>query len=140
MQVQTLTRVFAYNGMELPDPDATRSPAQVKDVYAAMYPELTTAEVEGPVTKGDRMTYTFKRSTGTKGKSDSVKGEAQKVPFADRLAAIAAGQPDPWQSEKDAQSTLLTPEMKELSASFRRKLSLPGEPLQLPSSAIALLL
>lgn len=139
MQVQVLTRVFAYNGLELTDPDPTRSPAQVKDVYATMYPELTTAEVEGPVTKGDRMTYTFKRSTGTKGKTDSVK-EGQKVPFADRLAAIAAGQPDPWEAGQEVQSFLLTPAMQELSTEFRRKLSLPGEPLQLPSSAIALML
>lgn len=67
MQVTQLTRVFSYNGMELPDPGATLSVQDVRDVYSAAYPELNTAAIEGPETRNDRLVYTFRRAAGTKG-------------------------------------------------------------------------
>ena len=65
--VQKLLRSFAYNGISLPDPGAELSPEQVRDVYSATYPEITTASIEGPEHKGDRLVYTFRRAVGTKG-------------------------------------------------------------------------
>lgn len=65
--VQKLLRSFAYNGITLPDPGSDLSPEQVRDVYSATYPEITTASIEGPEQKGDRLIYTFRRAVGTKG-------------------------------------------------------------------------
>lgn len=141
MEVKKLTRVFHYNGMELPDPDPSRSPAQVKDFYSAMYAELTTAEIEGPNESKGLLKYTFKKSTGTKGALAAMTTPKAKkpVPFVERLTAIAAGQPDPWSEE----GTTLIPQTMasaKLASDFRRLLTLPGEPLIIPSSAISLML
>ena len=65
--VQKLLRSFAYNGIALPDPGPELSTEQVRDVYSATYPEITTASIEGPEQKGDRLVYTFRRAVGTKG-------------------------------------------------------------------------
>ncbi len=48
IEVKTLVREFIYNGMTLPDPGPTFSADQVRDMYTAQYPELTTAAVDGP--------------------------------------------------------------------------------------------
>ncbi|OGQ50965.1 MAG: hypothetical protein A3J24_10755 [Deltaproteobacteria bacterium RIFCSPLOWO2_02_FULL_53_8] len=72
-----LKRVFMSNGNPLTDPDPSLSPAAVKDFWAAMYPELLNAEVQGPVNKDGELTYTFHRTTGTKGAA--AKGSTQKV-------------------------------------------------------------
>lgn len=45
INIAVIPRVFAYNGMELPDIDASMSPEQVRDVYSAQYADLTTAEI-----------------------------------------------------------------------------------------------
>ncbi len=65
--INQLARVFEYGGMALPDPGAGMTPAQVRDTYSAAYPELATAEVTGPETRGDKLVYTFKRAAGAKG-------------------------------------------------------------------------
>jgi PRTRC genetic system protein C len=39
----------------------------VKALYAAQYPELATAVVNGPEAAGDKMRYTFDRAIGSKG-------------------------------------------------------------------------
>ncbi|WP_018079119.1 PRTRC system protein C [Thiobacillus denitrificans] len=67
MNVQQLVRSFSYSGITLPDPGAQLSVEEVKDVFAATYPELTSASIEGPETVGTKMVYTFKRAVGTKG-------------------------------------------------------------------------
>lgn len=67
IRTETLERAFDYSGMSLPDPGQNLSPEQVRDVYAAAYPEITTAEIEGPVQKGNKLVYTFRRAVGTKG-------------------------------------------------------------------------
>lgn len=142
IKVDSLVRVFQYNGLELADVDPNASPARVKDVYAAMYPELSTAEVEGPETKNGRLIYKFKRSAGTKGvraaQAPTVTGGTQ-VPFVDRLAAIAAGQPDPW-ADKDALWVRQGSKVEQLTSSFRSALTRTGTPVLVPSSAIALML
>lgn len=65
--VEQLERVFLYNGMSLPDPGTSMNPAQVRDVYGAAYPEITNADIEGPVRKGNKLEFTFRRAVGTKG-------------------------------------------------------------------------
>ncbi|WP_063800700.1 PRTRC system protein C [Burkholderia cepacia] len=67
MQIETLAREFAYNGAKLADPAPTFTLQQVRDFYSQTYPELTNAEIEGPVVKGNRNVYTFRRAVGTKG-------------------------------------------------------------------------
>ncbi|MGH9622440.1 MAG: PRTRC system protein C [Bryobacteraceae bacterium] len=67
IQTRTLERSFSYLGLRLPDPDPRLTPEQVKDVYAATYPEITTAVVEGPDTSGGTPQFKFTRDIGTKG-------------------------------------------------------------------------
>lgn len=67
MIVSALERVFTYNGVTLPDPGAQHTPEQVKGFYAGMYPEITSAAIEGPTEKNGRLEYTFKKAVGTKG-------------------------------------------------------------------------
>lgn len=62
-----LKRHFKYNSVKLPDPGSNLSPEQVRDLYSATYPELASASIEGPVTKGNSMEYEFRRAVGTKG-------------------------------------------------------------------------
>lgn len=64
--VAALSRCFKYNGLTLPDiPGLTID--QVKEVYAAQYPELLTAEAQvGEVVRGVQE-VAFKRAVGTKG-------------------------------------------------------------------------
>jgi len=67
LEVTQLTREFSYNGMTLPDVGPQFSPDQVRDVYSAQYPELTTAAVDGPEVKDGIARYTFVRAAGAKG-------------------------------------------------------------------------
>ena len=69
MAIQTtiLTRTFSYGGLTLPDPGKGLSPEEVRDVYAATYPELISAAIEGPEKKGNNLVYTFRKGVGTKG-------------------------------------------------------------------------
>ena len=64
--VAALSRCFKYNGLTLPDiPGLTIE--QVKEVYAAQYQELLTAEAQvGEVIRGVQE-VSFKRAVGTKG-------------------------------------------------------------------------
>ena len=67
----TLPRVFLYDQqgskLELSDPSTTLLPEAVLNMYAQTYPELTTAKIEGPEIKNDRVEYTFQAMLGTKG-------------------------------------------------------------------------
>lgn len=67
----TLPRVFLYDQqgskLELSDPSATMQPEAVLNLYAQTYPELTTAKIEGPEIRNDRVEYTFQAMLGTKG-------------------------------------------------------------------------
>ncbi len=67
MIATALERTFSYNGVALPDPGSQHSPEQVKSFYAGMYPEITSAVIEGPLEKGGKLEYSFKRAVGTKG-------------------------------------------------------------------------
>ncbi len=67
LQVQSLARVFAYNGTELPCPGSNLSVDEVRDIYSATFPELTNATVEGPEDKGGKLLYKFVKTAGAKG-------------------------------------------------------------------------
>jgi len=59
-------RVFMYNGIRLTDPDGSKTPAEVKEIHAAQYPELTTCTVELKIEDGKEI-INFKKAVGTKG-------------------------------------------------------------------------
>lgn len=67
IQVEEAVREFHYNGTCLGDPGKGMSVQQVRDLYSATFPELTSAVVEGPTRKGNRLIYEFRRAAGTKG-------------------------------------------------------------------------
>lgn len=67
LQVQTLTRVFTYNGAELADPGQNMALDDVKNFYSAIYPELVNATIDGPEQKGEKAVYSFVRTAGAKG-------------------------------------------------------------------------
>ena len=71
LETQELTRAFRYNSVDLADPGSAYTPSQVRDFYAAVYPEITTAAIEGPETADGKMVYTFRRAVGTKGAEDA---------------------------------------------------------------------
>lgn len=66
-----LPRVFLFEhqgtNLELTDPSIQMTPDRVLQFYAATYPELTTAKMEGPEIKNDRVEYRFQTTLGTKG-------------------------------------------------------------------------
>lgn len=67
VKVEKLKRVFTYNGVRLPDPGTAMTVEQVRTAYAARYPEIATATVDGPEAVGGELRYTFARQVGTKG-------------------------------------------------------------------------
>lgn len=67
LTITKMTRMFQFNGIRLPDPNPEMSVEDVKALYAAQYPELATAVVNGPEAMGDKMRYTFDRAIGSKG-------------------------------------------------------------------------
>src|SRR6185295_11590787 len=67
METQELQRVFRYNSVELPDPGIGFDIQQVRDLYAATYPEIVNAGIDGPDEKDGKLVYTFRRAVGRKG-------------------------------------------------------------------------
>ena len=67
MQIETTSRHFSYLGLDLPDLDAKMTPEQVRDAYSNLYPEITTASIEGPEVVDGVLKFKFTRALGTKG-------------------------------------------------------------------------
>lgn len=67
LAITKMTRLFQFNGIRLPDPNPNMTVDEVKALYAAQYPELATAVVNGPEAVGDKMRYSFERAIGSKG-------------------------------------------------------------------------
>jgi PRTRC genetic system protein C len=65
--IAKLLREFVYNGVNLADPGTTFTPDEVRDLYSAQYPELTTAAIDGPEYSGEVMRFKFVRAAGAKG-------------------------------------------------------------------------
>lgn len=70
IETKGLVRTFRYNSVDLPDPGQQYTIEQVRDFYAATYPEIVSAAVEGPEEKDGKLQYTFRRAVGTKGLRD----------------------------------------------------------------------
>ncbi|NKE70222.1 PRTRC system protein C [Candidatus Manganitrophus noduliformans] len=67
MEVQRMERFFEYGQLRLSDPDPGMTPEQVRDFYAAVYPELAQAVVGEPERRGATQVYKITRAVGTKG-------------------------------------------------------------------------
>lgn len=67
MKTQPITRGFQYNGQNLGDPNPKLPPEQVKELFAAARPELSSAAIEGPEVVNGRQLYRFVKQVGTKG-------------------------------------------------------------------------
>jgi PRTRC genetic system protein C len=67
----TLERVFVMSEgakeITLADPDRNWKPESVLNFYAATYPILTTARIQGPEIRDDKIYYSFESTIGTKG-------------------------------------------------------------------------
>jgi PRTRC genetic system protein C len=66
IEVESITRVFKYNGVTLPDPNPTLPIETVRSVYAHQYPELGSADVQSEI-KGKTQIVTFQKVLGHKG-------------------------------------------------------------------------
>lgn len=135
MQTTSLKRVFHHNGNRLVDLDPAMSPAAIKDTYAAMYPELLNAEINGPVQTATALEFTFHRTTGTKGhktvEKQEVKQDEKLLPFLRRLETAAV--------EAKAPSSAISPaELTKLCTFLTPKVG--GQALQLPAANCPLLL
>ena len=64
MSATIVTRIFKHNSMELADPDAEMSPAQVLEHYSTIYPELNNAQVKPLGIEGAQDVYEFATATG----------------------------------------------------------------------------
>ncbi len=136
MQTTVNKRVFVHNGLRLQDPDSALSPAAVKDLFSAMYPELLNAEIQGPEISGDELVHTFHRTTGTKGATkvragSHTKARAKKSPFVRRLDMAAGETSSPT-------AALSVSKLKTLRDAMTPVLGSPS--LSLPSGSFALLL
>lgn len=89
MDIQNLTREFRYNGVVLPDPNQGFTLPQVRDFYANVYPEITSADIEGPQQTGAKAVYTFRRAVGTKGASLTREVALQRLRAGQRLGGGA---------------------------------------------------
>lgn len=64
--VTALTRIFSYNGTDIPDPNPALSIREVQDILSAQYPELANAKPRTE-SEGSRTTVSFTVAAGTKG-------------------------------------------------------------------------
>jgi len=90
MDIQALEREFRYNGVVLADPNKAFTLPQVRDFYANVYPEITSADIEGPQQTGAKAVYTFRRAVGTKGATSARETALQRLRAGGRLAQGAA--------------------------------------------------
>jgi len=59
-KIKTLTRIFRFGSINLPDPDPSMKPEKVLDLYIVNYPHLASAVIEQPTVQGSQMIYEFK--------------------------------------------------------------------------------
>jgi PRTRC genetic system protein C len=67
MTIHKTARRFKYSGLMLPDPGPDLDLESVRSLYAASYPEITTAALTGPEAADGDLVYTFTKAIGTKG-------------------------------------------------------------------------
>ena len=52
MQARAMRREFSFLGIRLPDPDSRMTVEDVRGVLAMQYPEIATAAISGPESRG----------------------------------------------------------------------------------------
>jgi PRTRC genetic system protein C len=67
MTINKMVRSFRYSGLILPDPAPELDVESVRSLYAASYPEITTAALTGPEAVDGALVFTFAKAIGTKG-------------------------------------------------------------------------
>lgn len=67
MKISPIKRGFQYNSQNLGDPNPKLAPEQVRELFAAARPELSSAAIEGPELVNGRQVYRFVTQVGTKG-------------------------------------------------------------------------
>lgn len=71
LTVKGIERSFRFSKnnetIALSDPNPDLTPEAVMNYYSNLYPELTTATVQGPEVRDDTAVYFFKTTIGTKG-------------------------------------------------------------------------
>lgn len=67
IEATVVKRKFRFQGIDLDDPGPHMKPEQVRDLYAAAYGELTTAEVICLGIENGQQIYEFKKKVGDKG-------------------------------------------------------------------------
>lgn len=77
ISTQELVREFKYNSVKLADPNPALSLIQVRDFFANVYPEITSADIEGPEVIGNKNVYSFRRAVGTKGYCGALWGRQE---------------------------------------------------------------
>lgn len=97
MNKANLQRVFRYNSVELEDPGPDHDPVDVRNLYSATYPEITSAAIEGPEQKDGKLVYTFRRAVGTKGVAEDPAGFPKFLPTVlERIAIQALNEVKAW--------------------------------------------
>ena len=66
MTIEHMPRIFRYSGLTLPDIDGLDVEG-VRSLYAATYPEITTAALTGPEAVDGKLIYTLTKAIATKG-------------------------------------------------------------------------
>lgn len=61
-----MARTFIYDGREFPDPDASKTPEEVKRILADFFPEVANADIKEHK-REDGTAYEFIRKVGVKG-------------------------------------------------------------------------
>lgn len=92
MQTTELQREFKYNSVKLADPNPAFTLVQVRDFFANVYPEIISADIEGPDVIGNKQIYSFRRAVGTKGiaTDGNAIGAAHSAQFACNASPSAA--------------------------------------------------
>ena len=67
MTIHKTARRFKYAGLVLPDPSPELDVESVRSLYAASYPEITTAALTGPEAVDGDLVYTFSKAIEIRG-------------------------------------------------------------------------
>ena len=66
-------RIFMYDGREFPDPDPSKPPEEVKEMFSNFFPELANADIRTQE-RGEDTLYILDRKVGTKGNGPAYRG------------------------------------------------------------------
>lgn len=68
MEITQLTRVYRYDGIDLPvPPHLAGDPAALRSYHATLYPAILNAEAVDAGVSGDALVTEYRRAVGTKG-------------------------------------------------------------------------